>query len=115
MVGPVRLCRFGGMPSQMKALFDATGSLWTKGALDGKPGAMFTGTASQGGGQETTISNCEPPRLVSQNTKIQSMLSDVTELTAVSQSSQVQDHSRAESLKKLSEHEGSEQSQSAQD
>ncbi len=47
------------MPSQMKALFDATGSLWTKGALDGKPGAMFTGTASQGGGQETTISNCE--------------------------------------------------------
>lgn len=49
--------RFGGMPSQMKALFDATGSLWTKGALDGKPGAMFTGTASQGGGQETTISN----------------------------------------------------------
>ncbi len=47
------------MPSQMKALFDATGSLWTKGALDGKPGAMFTGTASQGGGQETTISNCK--------------------------------------------------------
>lgn len=53
------------MPSQMKALFDATGSLWTKGALDGKPAAMFTGTASQGGGQETTISNCKAPRALS--------------------------------------------------
>ena len=61
----MHLCRFGGMPSQMKALFDATGSLWTKGALDGKPAAMFTGTASQGGGQETTISNCEAPRVPS--------------------------------------------------
>ena len=55
------------MPSQMKALFDATGSLWTKGALDGKPGAMFTGTASQGGGQETTISNCGPLRFLIQS------------------------------------------------
>ena len=61
MLSAVILCRFGGMPSQMKALFDATGSLWQKGALDGKPAAMFTGTASQGGGQETTISNCEAP------------------------------------------------------
>lgn len=48
------------MPSQMKALFDATGSLWSSGQLDGKPAAMFTSTASQGGGQETSIQNCEP-------------------------------------------------------
>ena len=47
------------MPSQMKALFDATGGLWQKNALAGKPGAMFTSTASQGGGQETTIFTCE--------------------------------------------------------
>ena len=54
------LSRFGGMPSQMKALFDATGSLWSSNKLAGKPAAMFTSTASQGGGQETTIQNCEP-------------------------------------------------------
>ena len=52
--------RFGGMPSQMKALFDATGGLWSSNKLAGKPAAMFTSTASQGGGQETTILNCEP-------------------------------------------------------
>lgn len=55
----VPLCRFGGMPAQMKALFDATGGLWSSGKLAGKPAAMFTSTASQGGGQETTIQNCE--------------------------------------------------------
>ncbi|CAK0785724.1 hypothetical protein CVIRNUC_008935 [Coccomyxa viridis] len=49
--------RFGGMPSQMKALFDATGGLWSSNKLAGKPAAMFTSTASQGGGQETTILN----------------------------------------------------------
>ena len=54
------LPRFGGMPSQMKALFDATGGLWTSNKLAGKPTAMFTSTASQGGGQETTIQNCKP-------------------------------------------------------
>ena len=54
------LSRFGGMPSQMKALFDATGGLWTSNKLAGKPAAMFTSTASQGGGQETTIQNCGP-------------------------------------------------------
>ena len=47
------------MPSQMKALFDATGGLWSSNKLAGKPAAMFTSTASQGGGQETTIQNCE--------------------------------------------------------
>ncbi len=43
------------MASQMKAFFDATGMLWQKGALHGKPVSIFTSTASQGGGQETTI------------------------------------------------------------
>ncbi|KAG2494146.1 hypothetical protein HYH03_007782 [Edaphochlamys debaryana] len=47
--------RFGMMASQMKSFFDATGVLWQKGALHGKPASMFTSTASQGGGQETTI------------------------------------------------------------
>ncbi|GFR49389.1 hypothetical protein Agub_g11441 [Astrephomene gubernaculifera] len=47
--------RFGMMAAQMKAFFDATGGLWQKGALHGKPASMFTSTASQGGGQETTI------------------------------------------------------------
>ena len=49
------LRRFGMMAAQMKGFFDATGMLWQKGALHGKPASMFTSTASQGGGQETTI------------------------------------------------------------
>ena len=60
MVFAPALSRFGGMPSQMKALFDATGGLWSSNKLAGKPAAMFTSTASQGGGQETTIQNCKP-------------------------------------------------------
>jgi NAD(P)H dehydrogenase (quinone) len=47
--------RFGMMCAQMKAFFDATGGLWQTGALAGKAAAMFTSTASQGSGQETTI------------------------------------------------------------
>ncbi|EIE19582.1 LEDI-3 protein [Coccomyxa subellipsoidea C-169] len=47
--------RYGTMAAQFKAFWDATGSLWQKGALVGKPATMFTSTASQGGGQETTI------------------------------------------------------------
>lgn len=47
--------RFGMMPAQMKAFLDATGGLWAKGALIGKPGAVFTSTATQHGGQEATI------------------------------------------------------------
>lgn len=46
------------MPAQFKAFLDATGSLWQKGALVGKPAALFTSTASQGGGQESTILTC---------------------------------------------------------
>ena len=47
--------RFGRMSSQMAAFWDQTGGLWMKGALVGKVGAAFTSTASQHGGQETTL------------------------------------------------------------
>jgi NAD(P)H dehydrogenase (quinone) len=47
--------RFGSAPAQMQAFFDATGPLWSSGALVGKVGGVFTSTASQHGGQETTL------------------------------------------------------------
>lgn len=47
--------RFGSATAQMQALFDATGGLWNSGALVGKVGSVFTSTASQHGGQETTL------------------------------------------------------------
>ena len=47
--------RFGSATAQMQAFFDATGSLWNSGALVGKVGSVFTSTASQHGGQETTL------------------------------------------------------------
>ncbi|MBV1829676.1 NAD(P)H:quinone oxidoreductase [Komagataeibacter sp. AV436] len=47
--------RFGRLPSQMANFWDQTGGLWLKGALVGKVGAVFTSTASQHGGQETTL------------------------------------------------------------
>lgn len=47
--------RYGRMASQMAAFLDQTGALWTKGALNGKVGAAFTSTATQHGGQETTL------------------------------------------------------------
>lgn len=47
--------RFGMMAAQMKAFFDATGQHWAKGTLVGKAATMFTSTATQGGGMETTI------------------------------------------------------------
>ncbi len=48
-------CRSYGMPAaQFKAYWDATGSLWQKGALAGKPVGVFFSTATQGGGQEST-------------------------------------------------------------
>ncbi|KAI8359101.1 NAD(P)H:quinone oxidoreductase, type IV, partial [Choanephora cucurbitarum] len=46
--------RFGTMPAQVKALLDASGALWAKGALAGKFASTFFCTASQHGGQETT-------------------------------------------------------------
>ncbi len=47
--------RYGRMPSQMAAFWDTTGGLWARGALNGQVGAAFTSTASQHGGQETTL------------------------------------------------------------
>jgi NAD(P)H dehydrogenase (quinone) len=47
--------RFGRMPSQMASFLDQAGGLWAKGALNGKVGGAFTSTASQHGGQETTL------------------------------------------------------------
>lgn len=47
--------RFGNMAAQMKAFLDATGGLWTKGSLVGKVGSVFTSSATQHGGQESTI------------------------------------------------------------
>ena len=47
--------RFGNMAAQMKNFLDQTGGLWAKGALVGKVGSVFTSTATQHGGQESTI------------------------------------------------------------
>lgn len=47
--------RFGRMASQMASFLDQAGGLWMKGALNGKVGGAFTSTASQHGGQETTL------------------------------------------------------------
>ncbi|MDX3900136.1 MAG: NAD(P)H:quinone oxidoreductase [Sphingobium sp.] len=47
--------RFGRMSSQMAAFLDQAGGLWMRGALNGKIGGAFTSTASQHGGQETTL------------------------------------------------------------
>lgn len=49
--------RFGNMASQMRNFLDQTGGLWMKGALVGKVGSVFANTASQHGGQETTITS----------------------------------------------------------
>jgi NAD(P)H dehydrogenase (quinone) len=47
--------RFGNMCGQMRQFLDATGGLWMKGALVGKVGSVFTSSATQHGGQESTI------------------------------------------------------------
>ncbi|WP_028575126.1 NAD(P)H:quinone oxidoreductase [Desulfonatronovibrio hydrogenovorans] len=47
--------RFGNMCGQMRQFLDATGKLWASGALIGKVGSVFTSTATQHGGQESTI------------------------------------------------------------
>lgn len=47
--------RYGAATAQMRAFLDQTGGLWAKGALIGKVGSAFTSTASQHGGQETTL------------------------------------------------------------
>jgi len=47
--------RFGNMPAQMKNFLDQTGGHWVQGKLIGKPGSVFTSSATQHGGQESTI------------------------------------------------------------
>lgn len=49
--------RFGNMAGQMRSFLDQTGGLWAGGALIGKLGSVFTSSASQHGGQETTITS----------------------------------------------------------
>ena len=49
--------RFGMMCGQMRQFLDATGGLWMKGTLVGKVGSVFTSSATQHGGQESTILN----------------------------------------------------------
>ena len=47
--------RYGRMASQMANFLDQTGGLWARGALNGKVGSAFSSTATQHGGQETTL------------------------------------------------------------
>ncbi len=47
--------RFGNVTAQMRTFIDQTGGLWAKGALVGKVGSVFTSSATQHGGQESTI------------------------------------------------------------
>ena len=49
--------RFGNMCAQMRNFLDQTGPLWANGALIGKVGSVFTATATQHGGQETTLTS----------------------------------------------------------
>jgi NAD(P)H dehydrogenase (quinone) len=49
--------RFGNMCGQMRNFLDQTGGLWMEGGLIGKVGSVFTSTATQHGGQETTITS----------------------------------------------------------
>jgi NAD(P)H:quinone oxidoreductase type IV len=49
--------RFGNMAAQMRNLLDQTGGLWAQGKLIGKIGSVFASTASQHGGQETTLTS----------------------------------------------------------
>jgi NAD(P)H dehydrogenase (quinone) len=49
--------RFGNMAGQMRTFLDQTGSLWANGSLIGKVGSVFTSTATQHGGQETTLTS----------------------------------------------------------
>lgn len=49
--------RFGNMAAQMRNFLDQTGKLWMEGSLIGKAGSVFTSTATQHGGQETTLTS----------------------------------------------------------
>lgn len=52
--------RYGNMTAQMKNFIDQTGGLWASGALVGKVGSVFTSSATQHGGQESTILTFHP-------------------------------------------------------
>ena len=55
--------RFGNMAAPLKYFLDGTGGLWLQGAMAGKPAAVFTSTATQHGGQETTLLSMMLPLL----------------------------------------------------
>jgi NAD(P)H dehydrogenase (quinone) len=55
--------RYGVVTSQLRNFIDQTGGLWAKGALVGKVASAFTSSASQHGGQETTILTLIPTML----------------------------------------------------
>jgi NAD(P)H dehydrogenase (quinone) len=55
--------RFGNMAAPLKHFLDSTAGLWLKGALAGKPAAVFTSTGSLHGGQETTLLSMMMPLL----------------------------------------------------
>ena len=55
--------RFGNMAAPLKYFLDGSGGLWLNGALAGKPAAVFTSTATQHGGQETTLLSMMLPLL----------------------------------------------------
>lgn len=55
--------RFGNMAAPMKHFWDGTSTLWLKGALAGKPAAVFTSTGTLHGGQETTLISMMLPLL----------------------------------------------------
>lgn len=55
--------RFGNMSGQMRNFLDQTGALWMSGALVGKVGSVFTASATQHGGQESTILTFHPTLL----------------------------------------------------
>ena len=55
--------RFGNMAAPLKYFIDGTGGLWLKGAMSGKPAAVFTSTASMHGGQESTLLSMMLPLL----------------------------------------------------
>ena len=57
--------RFGRISSQMASFLDQAGGLWARGALTGKIGGAFTSTASQHGGQETTLFSIIPTSCIS--------------------------------------------------
>lgn len=52
--------RYGNMTAQMKSFIDRTGSLWASGALVGKVGSVFSSSATQHGGQESTLLTFHP-------------------------------------------------------